>query len=590
MLLSDFSVNMVGYSYMDLMTAVVGTFFYQIVWNALSATGLILLPFAITALNTLKETVEGDGLTDEPLQHFSRTWVSFVIMFGVLVFCAVPSMKVTGLDIRMQLRECDKSAAEIANAQTDPANNMLLGTTGALVVSGLKKALMIYENYEYANEKDALDNFNAQITFSGEVLRVPVWWYFWRQVSMAVSAYITAEIPCDNGLRALKNQLNTKFIEDKSLAEDFGKFMAQCTMPAKALLQKKYIEKNLEEMAFLPTYDVYNAQNDYYGVLRSKLPVWGFGVESSERGYDATRAPDSSLPATQTGYGYPMCDKWWDDESVIDREPAPNEAAGQKTYRGMKRRLFEYYGITDDDLCGSWLSLFGWKFGTNSPTCQVEGVSENDVLASILKEQLLSQSEGSLKAMSVLSKHLGDAGYMGSHSSTEEGSKLAESIFGATFDLGVLSSSYADFSGNFALLKTMPLATSFLIMMVTALLPLAMIVSMYKPEALLGLTLSYCSFLLWIPYFRMVRWLDDHLVSLVAVGYQANAQMMLEMMIAITYVAVPLLMSTLFTVAGVRVAQLDPIGANHMGSIANNAAKNVENKISKMVGDLKKGQ
>lgn len=584
MRLGDFSVMMSGFSHADLMSAFVGAYFYQVVWYSLSATGLILLPFLAHAIKTAREAAEDDNLNDSTEQQWGRFWVKTAVMMGVMIFCAAPTIKVGELAVRMQLRQCDADPSLVNSAEE--SYDQLLSTTNLFTFSTktLYQILRHDEIAEYASEKAALNGLVGQLTMSGDVVRVPIWWHFWRQVMLGVGAHITAKIPCDNGLRVLKHQISTNFIEDPALAAEFGRFMAQCTIPAKAKLEA-FSSNALDETAFLPNYPFYLDSDSFYASIRASEPVWGFGVVASERGYDAASAPNSALPPAPTGYGYPTCDTWWRDNSTVPSEPVPGRES-INVPRGLEQRLFNYYGLVDPQFCGKYAALLDFKtLGDDVRNCDLgDGNTESAVLSQILKEQLLGQSEASMKAQKVLSKHLGDQAQFGSHNFTQEGSKLSSLGLGLVGDIGLHTSAFKDFSGNLALLKAMPLATSMLIMIVTILLPLGMVVSRYELEPLAGLTLTYCGFLLWIPYFRIVRWLDDNFVGMIVASYQSNMQIMLEMMIAAAYIAVPMLMGSVFTVAGIRVAQLDPIGGDKMGSIANKAATNAVNTISSLPG------
>lgn len=589
MSLGDLSVTLMGFSYMDLMSSLVGAYFYQIVWYSLTASGLFLMPFFMETLQAIRQSMENDGLNDAPMQHWGRYWVKMAIMIAVLIFAAAPTLKVGDLAVRLQLRECDSNIKDYSNPTLSPSDYLTTGY-GTLIAKSMKEVFQMQDSAEFEMYKSSVNGFAGQLTMANQVVRVPIWWHFWRQMMLAIGSHITAQLPCDNGLRALKHEIATNFIRDEVLANDLGKFMSQCTMKAKALLQKASNNATLEPIAFLPNYMFYQASS-FYPSIQAQTPVWGFGVEMSERGFDEKSAPNSPLPAAPKGYGYPTCDKWWGDSAQIPAEPLPGVKPETRTFRGLEDRLYEYYNLKDPAFCGKYIGLYDWRaWGETSPTCDnSDGFSQNTILTAILNEQLLTQSGSSLKAQKVFATQLGDVAQFGSHSSTAEGSQITSSIFGTVLDIGLITSAWKDFAGNLALLKALPAATSILMLVVTALIPIAMVVGRYEIEPILGLTLTYCTFLLWIPYFRMIRWLDDNFVGMISAGYQVNMQIMLEMMIAAAYIAVPMLMSTVMTVVGVRIAQLDPIGGDKMGSVANKAATNILNVVKSLVTKGTKG-
>lgn len=579
MVLGNFGVTLMGYSYMDLMSGFVGTYFYQLVWNALHTCGLTVLPFVAVMVTAIRENYENDELNDEPHQQVGRLMTKLAVMVGIMIFAAAPTIKVTDLAVRMQLRVCDQTTVETSDKAEQAVVTFLTTGLANVALSSVKESLELQESLEYAAEKSTLDRITGQFTMSGEVLRTPIWWYFWRQMMLAVSSMVTAELPCDNGLRALKHELSTNFIKDASLAEDLGAFMAQCTLEARSKHQALINGGALEPEWMLPNNPFYIGS--FYGEIRATKPVWGFGLIEEEKGYDPIKAKNSSNPSgTPKGYGYPTCDVWWSDRSLIDSKVDANEPS-RKVYRGLEERLFTYFNIKDPEQCGYYKEILSIKlFGDSSPNCTGDGLNESAVLTGILKEQLLGQSKAAFDAQKTLSKHMGAAAQYGSHNETSEGNKWSQTLFSYTMDIGLFTSAFADFSGNLGLLKSMPAATSLLILLITALLPIGMVIGRYEVEPLIGLTVTYCGFFLWIPYFRMVRWLDDHFVTMITGSWQANTVVMFEMMVSVGYVAVPLLLGSVITVAGIRIAQLSPTGGDKMGSIANSGAKQIQNTIS----------
>lgn len=578
MTLGDFGVTLMGFSYMDLMSGFIGSFFYQIVWNALHACGLTVLPFLAVAIDALRENYESDQVNDQPHQQLNRLMTKLAVMVGVMILAGAPILKISDLAVRMQLRTCDKAVIE---SEMD-AQNMLatiLTTGGANVMfTSVSESMKMVESAEVMSEKQVLNRLSADISMSGVRVRTPIWWHFWRHFMLAVGSMITADLPCDNGLRALKHNLSTEFILDKPLAEELGVFIGNCTVKAKAMAESKMGGEALPIEAMLPNYPFYQAT--FYEQIRATTPVWGYGLIADEKGFDPVKAKNSSNPSgTPDGHGYPLCSDWWSDSSKIMSKPYPGRPQREMS-RGLEERLFAYYDLTDPAQCGLYANILGFV-GIGNQTCNgADGISEMAVLTGILKEQLLGQSEAAMKAQKVIAKNIGSSAQFGSHNVSPEGNTWTETMFNYTMDIGLFSSAFKDFSGNLGLLKSLPPATSLLILVFTALLPLGMIVSRYEIEPLMGMTLTYCGFFLWIPYFRMIRWLDDHFVTMIVGGFQANMVIMLEMMIAVGYLAVPMLMFSMFTIAGVRVAQLDPIGGDKMGSIANKGATTLQNTAS----------
>jgi len=583
-------VTLMGFSHMDTMTGLVGAYFYQIVWDSLHACGLTFFPFLIAVVGALRENYEGDDLNDQPHQQVGRLYIKLTVMTMVMLFAAIPSLNVSDVAVRMQLRTCDKTPESVEELKSteDLINSSLMGNSlvaGDYSISGVIETA---EKFIYKSELSSLNEVSADIRFGGNQVKVSIWWHFWRQMSLAVSSLITSKIPCDNGLRAYAKELKTHFIEnDPILAEDLTIFMAQCTLSANRLHRKALGNMPLPEEAKLPNNPFYIG--GFYQVIRTTKPVWGFGVAAGEKGYDPARASNSSNPSgTADGFGYPMCSDWWNDTSNV------RDTVNSNRYRklGLEDRLFDYFELTDPAKCGAFAKLFGTvvydgQSGGIANCDTNDGNSQMAVLTGILRMQLLGQGEATMEARLLQAKHMGSQALLGSHNETPEGNSVVANTLDYALTFGLATSAFSDFSGNLALLKAMPAATSMLILVITAMLPLGMLVSRYEIEPLLGLTLMYCGFFLWIPYFRMIRWLDDHLISMLVVKSQVTSVMMLEMMIAVAYVGVVTMLGAVFTVAGVRIAQLDPVGGDKMGSIANKGAKGIQNMVSQGVAPMK---
>jgi hypothetical protein len=590
-------VTIMGFSHMDSMTGLVGAYFYQIVWDSLHACGLTFFPFLIAVVAALRENYEGDEINDQPHQQVGRLYIKLTVMTMVMLFAAIPSLNVRDVAVRLQLRTCDLAPATVVSnasrAQRVIGDVLTMNLTTALETT-ITQSIEAKEGFDQRSQINSLNRIGSEIRMGGNVVKVPIWWHFWRQMSLAVSSLITSKIPCDNGMRAYASELETHFISDPILADDLSMFMAQCTL--KANQKERQIKGNepLPEESKLPNYLMYQTDS-FYGndTFRSSKPVWGFGILDSEKGYDATTASNSSNPSnTPDGYGYPNCLTWWNDDSQI----ADSSQSSRMRSRGLENRLFDYFELQDPEKCGMFSNLFGVTSSGfipdyNSggiPNCDTQdGNSQQAILSGILRMQLLGLGNAAVEARMIQAKHMGANALLGSHNSTPEGNKYIEKTLDQMLSFGLITSSISDFSGNLALLKSMPAATSMLILIITAMLPLGMLVSRYEIEPLLGLTLMYCGFFLWIPYFRMIRWLDDHLVSMLVAKSQVSSILMLEMMIAVAYVGVVTMLGAVFTVAGVRIAQLDPVGGDKMGSIANKGAKGVQNLASQAISPVK---
>ncbi|HGH8119883.1 TPA: hypothetical protein ACJOG3_003682, partial [Vibrio cholerae] len=80
-----------------------------------------------------------------------------------------------------------------------------------------------------------------------------------------------------------------------------------------------------------------------------------------------------------------------------------------------------------------------------------------------------------------------------------------------------------------------------------------------------------------------VKWVDDNLVSIFMLSWASTDKMMIDFMVGAAYIGVPMFITSVVGLAGVKVAQFDPVGAATMGSVGQGGMKNLTN-IVKMLG------
>jgi hypothetical protein len=575
----------------------------------------VFFAFAAVVIEALKENYESDNINDEPHQQVGRFVVQLTIMIAVLLFVATPMIAIDSLKLRVPTRQCEilpsvtsedllltqsewlklnqfgaKSLVneliekEVSNssrrvsrdtAATNVANRILtssllseyrrLTTSNGYVTQMPKRMVLenvVAQSVMNKRQRGAVEDIGLTLEGVGMTIRVPLWWQFWRNYMLGINASIHAMIPCDSGVRLAKERMDTEFIDDSELKSDFLDFYSQCHTPSLTKWRgdqeinrrglSSGTQQNISEVA-VPGNSIF--LDNYYPNISSTIPVKGFGDVSGEGGYlgDAD-APDSANPAVPLGTGYPDCDQWW-----------------LKPYDGIEERLISYF-----------------EYDTNEgiETAQkVFGLTENDpsaLLQKTLAHKMHSGNSASVAAAKAVMKQVSGA-YLPSHEQTIESSSLGGQLMGLAVDFGILTTYVERLTGLKALLRAMPMATALLLMFFTAVLPIGLVVGRFSLGPTLGLTMSYVSIYLWFPYFRMVKWVDDNLVSIFSLSAFSADKMMIDIMIGAAYIAVPMLITGAITMAGIRISSFDPLGGASMGSIGQGGAKSLTN-LGKMVG------
>ncbi|HFG1972963.1 TPA: conjugal transfer protein TraG N-terminal domain-containing protein [Vibrio cholerae] len=606
-----------GSSFFDLVTGAIGAYMYQIVWNVMVLSGFVLLAFLSVIIGALIENYESDQLNDEPHQQLGRFQVKMIIMVIVILVAALPLIPVSGLKLSVPTRQCEiipQVASETLNLSSE--NQALLTQYGAKELvrkltsekihsskmgseaattavardilsprllsefNRLKSkasgayntpmpSSMILENVvregiRTKQEAQALSDIGLTLDGLTETIRVPIWWQAMRNWMLGTSAAIQAKIPCDSGVRIAKERMDTEFIDDPIVQQNFLDFYEQCHAPSLAKWKSLQTSSRLGlsgqksdglASVSVPGNRVFLEGESFYSSIQTSTPVSGFGSSSEEQGYKGNEnSAGSSNPTVPSGTGFPFCDKWWSDKN-----------------NGLERQLIVSMSLDSPDGIELTRKVFNAKTTDDSELLQI-------VLASKMRSGNLASQHAAKAVMEKL-----QGAYLSSHEVTAEGQNIGGTLLGIAVDWGVLTSYSERMAGLKALLRAAPMATALLIMFFTAMLPLGLIVGRFDLGPLMALTMTYCSIYLWIPYFRMVKWVDDNLVSIFMLSWASTDKMMIDFMVGAAYIGVPMFITSVVGLAGVKVAQFDPVGAATMGSVGQGGMKNLTN-IVKMLG------
>ncbi|MPW28267.1 hypothetical protein F9L16_04540 [Agarivorans sp. B2Z047] len=569
-----------GSSYFDLMTGALGVYMYSLVWDVFKMSGLVFFAFLAVIAEALKENFESDEMNDEPHQQLGRIKVKLVVMIFILLFVATPTLTVSSLKLRVPSRQCEVlpqvNASEMVLTdeqwqylnkygslmlfdrlfdeqveqnpyQSDPAKHVahrifagsLLNEYDRLMTNGYGTAIppryvvqqVISKALENMHAAEKLDGLGLSLQGMGRVIRVPIWWHMIRNYMLGVGAAIQAGIPCDSGIRVGNAELEGRFITSETLRSDFLDFYEKCHLPtAQKWEESKLLHKRgvidlsnmLTSDVAVPGNDIFLNQPRLYDAIRARRLVRGFGTvegESGNVGNDS--AVGSSLPEAPAGNGYPMCDDWWVHPSF-----------------GLERQLITYFGLDTDQGRKAFQEV------TRNRSTDERVLLQNLLAVKLHGENVASQTA----ARNIMDKMQG--AYIASHEKSQESSHLGSMLFGAAVDLGIYSEYLQRAAGLKALLRAMPVATSVLIMFFMAVLPIGMVVGRFSLGPTMGLTLTYVSFYLWMPYFRLVKWIDDNFVGMLGLQWADTDRLMLDVIIGAGYIAIPVLITGVITVAG----------------------------------------
>lgn len=516
-----------GQNIVELIALLVGWWTYSMVWDALVSVGISFLPFLFMMINALKENYESDNLNDDSDQQIRRVQTQWITMAFVMILCVIPSISISSTNLKVPARSCEiERGLNIHNS------------------SG-KKVLGEIKNQNINNMLTMQNNIKETIIIGNQSVRIPILWYVLHRTIGGVSMMVTSKIPCDAGLSSINEELNTSFIKDEVLANEVISFHNSCYVKARtfSLNQGTLLSAEADWLGA----ELY-LENYYDLITPTEKPRKGIGLSDDK---------DSPYPITVEGYGYPSCWEWWVSDRVV-----------QKEAYGLKEKLIRYYGIDEPNMLESLSRLFSSD-------------SEDDILRNILKKQIDASNPSGVDFLQRAMNHV-ENGFAMQHAHNEESGLISG---GSAFiaKIGVLADVIPRSIGSSGIQLAIPLAHAFVQMALIMVLPVVMVFGGYSLNSVLVIALSWSSIILWMPYFKVIKWLDDHFTTLVGIDWYTSPVMvsMINLILSALYLGVPLIFTTLLSVVGARVASMDMHGAsaigsaaNTMGSKATSAAKN----------------
>lgn len=262
-------------SAIEIYTSVLGWVLYDRIWEALTDTGLVYLPFIGLVVKNFAQPYVTQGTNGAAEASIRRMKMDLIAMFTVAALAGAPMMTLKIGDL----------------GHTSPC--------GGTSVTGT----ITHTTYDQA--------FAA---IGGQTAVVPVWWYAVLAISGGIDEAVIASIPCTADIRTLDYRIDNTRIADSELRRQVQLFANDCWLPARS----KLMTTHGTVPASYPPGDVdwigsrfFQDTNGYYGngnlnlALRASEEIPGFP-------YDAVRDTEYQagfIPAN----GRPECKAWWQD-------------------------------------------------------------------------------------------------------------------------------------------------------------------------------------------------------------------------------------------------------------------------------------
>jgi len=282
-------------SYPELFTTLFGWQFYGVIWDTLSDTGIVYIPFIIILVRNWMEPAKGGDFGNLWSLSLKRMEIEFYLAVFIAMIAGAPALTLSATLLTYHPADDltgPRPAATVASPQSS------YGTSGAF------------------------DSAPAATA-------VPVWWYTVMVLSKGINHAIIKGLPAAIGIRQVQQQAQLATIPDPALREEAGQFFNDCYLPARS----RYLREKPTNAALTVMLDDFGQDDPewmgshvyrtlYYANMRSQRRVVGWPYDPArDRDYDPAAAP------TYT-WGQPTCQQWWEDATKGLRKKIADTASG----------------------------------------------------------------------------------------------------------------------------------------------------------------------------------------------------------------------------------------------------------------------
>lgn len=481
-------------STIELYTTVLGWLLYGAIWDILSSTGIILIPFIVTIVKTLLDTrdstqeVDADGLV-----RVMETRV-YVMLF-VVFFAAQPQINVNPAKTTYTQYRCGVTASK-----------------------SLTKSLA---TLAYGNSKSTLDK--AAPTFGvmlgARIPQAPLWWYLVTKLNHAITQAARQELPCQADLRVMGAGLSKLNIPDKALKDELKDFYKDCWQPSVNVFRSQQLTDTdlpaqykggaVYDDITWPGSRYFMTQAGFYDTIRANTRVAAFPY-SVLRDDSKAPAPPAGAVGVDAG-GFPTCHEWW--------LGYPSTGGGINSDRGLRTRLLENiktYALPTDkaDSAGSW-----WRFWADD-----KFATAADADNALIKTALAAESSDIQLELTN-----GSTDYGGAMGSTAD--QMVRGVRSSLGSLGLLWSGATKSVEVEMARQVAPMVQSMVLLIFTVGLPIFLVLGSYSLQSLFALTLLQFSLIFWGFLFSLAAWLDNFLLSGLWASADKNANTLMDTLI-----------------------------------------------------------
>ncbi len=490
---------MIVASYLELHTTLVAWLLYGVVWEILLGTGLLILPVLWLLLRRTAESAgtEDSGRHADSVDHLKSTAMALF----VLLFCMTPVWTVAPSDVKFRPpAHPDGTPQAEVHAESDPTTY-----------------------------RDAFGSATAPV-------RIPTWWRLLHSISQGITRAVIESLPTHADLREASLLFGSRNIADPALGQEYTDFVLGCHLPAKRNYQR------LRQANRVPAADG-DAQLDWAGSPYLRQMPGGYAACCSSRpcpDADAEICVAAPVPLTlqksaafAAMVGGNTCGHWWEH---------------------LRPRLLAH-ARADADVGNRLQAALGMGLGVPGTREQEDILIRKMLENTAVRGVPLSGTATAAEA----SGFFGRIGQLISQGFSTAG--LAVSAGLTHIALGVIK-------------QALPILIAMMSLFLVLFIPFGLVFSSYRMGTVIRLSFWMFSLIFLHALLAVVAWVDHWLIvslfgnqeawNWVAGGDtllgDAQKKMLINILLALNYTAVPLLWLTVMSAIGAGAAD----GANRM--------------------------
>ncbi len=291
-------------SYPELYTTLMGFGLYDKLWEILTQTGIVYLPFLGMILRNFTKNYAENVTHHAGPASLRSMEVELIVIILIILFAVAPCIPIDA-----------RAVSYTPQCGVNKDQTVYPGGTGT--------------------------TYDKAFSLPQGDIRVPMWWYAVIAISEGMTSASTTVIACAPNLRKMITQVDMAQVIDPEIKQELQDFESMCYRPSRnqfnqdkqnnisVNLDRIDVDKNKYGVADTEWIGSHSFSDVYYKNLKSSRPIPGFSYDASQ---DINAdVKDKNPPA----FGTPTCFEWWNDQQ---------NGLRKKLYLALPKEFYDEFG------------------------------------------------------------------------------------------------------------------------------------------------------------------------------------------------------------------------------------------------------